>query len=230
MIRVLGLIAVLLTVLPAYGQTDDRAVQAKQHYETGMAHFQLEEWDKAIEEWQAGFRIKPVAQFLYNIAQAYRLSKRPEKALSFYQKYLHMDPKAPNRAEVDRHIASLTKLVAEQGKSASQPPTGTIEAETGKGHEPAPKPAETSPPPATPPPVAVTPPPATTAPTAQPAPVASHADVTASAPEKKPITKKGWFWGVLAGVGAVVVAGVVVGVVLGTSSGDSTKTLPPVRF
>jgi tetratricopeptide (TPR) repeat protein len=214
--RVLAILACLTAFVPlARAQTDDRAAQAKQHYETGMAHFQLEEWDKAIEEWEAGFRAKPVPQFLYNIAQAYRLSKRPEKALAFYQKYLHMDPKAPNKAEVDRHIASLTKVVAEQQKTASAPPT-----------EPMPKPAETTP--VKPPPAVVVTPPAAS--TAAPAPEATHADLTASAPQKTPITKKAWFWGVIAGVGVVVVAGVVVGVVLGTSSGDSTKILPVVRF
>jgi iron complex outermembrane receptor protein len=231
--RVLAVFACLCLVAPLAGaQTaDERAAQAKQHYESGMASFQLEEWDKAIEEWQAGFRIKPVPQFLYNIAQAYRLSKRPEKALSFYQKYLHMDPKAPNKTEVERHIATLTRVVAEQAKSASSPPTGTIEAETGHPRpvETPPKPVEPTPAPQPAPPPTVAAPTPAPAPTATPAPATSQADLTAKAPEK-PITKKGWFWGVIAGVGAVVVAGVVVGVLLGTSSGDSTKTLPSVRF
>jgi hypothetical protein len=115
---------------PAAGSAEDRSAQAKQHYETGMAHFQLEEWDDAIKEWEAGFRLKPVPQFLYNIAQAYRLSKRPEKALSFYQKYLRLDPKAANKAEVDHHIALLTKIVEDQKKSTSAPPTAPMPAET----------------------------------------------------------------------------------------------------
>src|SRR6476620_10475240 len=112
-LRFVFLALALLAGTVAHAQAaDDRAAQAKQHYESGMARFQLEEWDAAIDEWQAGFRIKPVPQFLYNIAQAYRLSKRWEKAISFYQKYLRMDPKAPNRPEVERHIAQLNKLVA----------------------------------------------------------------------------------------------------------------------
>jgi iron complex outermembrane receptor protein len=216
-------LALALLMAPlARAQTDDRAAQAKQHYEAGMARFQLEEWDAAIEEWQAGFRIKPVPQFLYNIAQAYRLSKRWEKSLSFYQKYLRMDPKAPNKAEVERHIAQLNKAIAEQGKAASAPPT-----------EAAPPPKPVAEAPSVPAPAVApkpTPPPTPApAPTAAPAPAATHADLTAHAPEKTPITRKGWFWGVIGGVAVVVVAGVVVGVVLGTSS-DSPKNLPPVRF
>ncbi|MDB4965771.1 MAG: Thiol-disulfide isomerase [Myxococcales bacterium] len=254
MTRVSALVCLMLVVSPAWAQTpapvDDRAQQAKLHYETGMAHFQLEEWDKAIEEWQAGFLIKPVPQFLYNIAQAYRQSKRPEKALGFYQKYLRMEPKASNRAEVERHIAQLNKLIDQQSKTASQPPVGTIEADPSRARPGdsatpprEPKPAVTTPPAAATPTVATTAPatnPPTATPTAAttPAPSATatataagsmRGDLTASAPSRKPITRRGWFWGVIGGVGAVVIAGVVVGVVLATSA-DSTKTLPMVRF
>src|SRR6185503_6340136 len=72
------------------------------------AQRRLEAYDKAIDEWEAGYRLKPAPQFLYNIAQAYRLSKRPDKALSFYQKYLKLSPHAENRPEVERHITALT--------------------------------------------------------------------------------------------------------------------------
>src|SRR3954471_8838053 len=111
---VLGWVLLFAPVARAQQPVDERASLAQRHYENGMGHFQLEEWDKAIDEWKEGFRIKPVSQFLYNIAQAYRLSKRPEPALSFYQKYLRMDPKAANKAEVDRHVASLTRLIDQQ--------------------------------------------------------------------------------------------------------------------
>jgi len=48
--------------------------------------------------------------------------------------------------------------------------------------------------------------------------------------KNRPITKKGWFWGVVGG-GVVLVAGaVILGVVLGTSSADSTTTLSPASF
>jgi iron complex outermembrane receptor protein len=207
----------------ARAQTDDRAAQARTHYEQGMAHFQLEEWDLAINEWQDGFRIKPVPQFLYNIAQAYRLSKRPEKALSFYKKYLNMEPKAENRVEVERHIKTLQKLVDEQAKTATLPPTQPME--TGKPNEHPTRPAETTPPPK-PQETAPAPAPAAT-PAPEPTPAPAAVVEKTPPPKKTPITKKGWFWGVIAGVAVVVVAGVVVGVVL---SGDSTKTLPAVKF
>jgi tetratricopeptide repeat protein len=241
MIRVTWVLGLMVLVgvarAQAPGPVDQRAQAAQLHYETGMAHFQLEEWDKAIDEWEAGFRAKPVPQFLYNIAQAYRLSKRPDKALAFYQKYLRMDPKAANRVEVERHINQLTRLVEQQSKAATSPPVETKPVEAARPTAPPPT-ATTAPPPATtpappPPASATTTPTTTTAPpaaaTAAPAPAATRGDVVATAPRKDDrVTRKPWFWGVMAGVGAVVIAGVVVGVVLGTS--DSTKTLPTVRF
>jgi tetratricopeptide (TPR) repeat protein len=204
---------ILASSARAQPATDERAVQAKQYYENGMAHFQLEEWDQAIEEWQKGFRAKPVAQFLYNIAQAYRLSKRPERALSFYQKYLRMDPKAPNRAEVERHITSLNALLQQEKKTTTSPPVQPMPVKPAEPAEEvaAPKPAE--------PPRPVEPPPVTPAPAA----------LVARAPEKPPITKRIWFWPTVAGGAAVVIAVVVVAAVVG-SGGDNTKVLPLARF
>ncbi len=208
--------------------TDERAAQAQRHYENGMGHFQLEEWDKAIDEWKEGFRVKPVPQFLYNIAQAYRLSKRPDPALSFYQKYLRMDPKAANRAEVDRHIVSLTKLIDQQAKSQSAPPVQPLPADTHATAAPEIVPPPPREPPREPPPPTPAPAPVVTVQPVQAEP--AHVELTA-APVRKPITKKGWFWGVMGGAIAVVAAGVVVGVVLGTSSGgDSSKILPAAKF
>ncbi len=90
------------------------AAQARALYEKGMARFHLEEYDSAIEMWEAGFRIRPVPELLYNIAQAHRLAKRPDKALGFYQKFLRLNPKAPNVVPVgvvDETITSITRLV-----------------------------------------------------------------------------------------------------------------------
>jgi iron complex outermembrane recepter protein len=205
----LVLAAFSLAAAPAAAE-DERAAQAKMHYESGMARFQLEEWDGAIAEFQEGFRIRPYPQFLYNIAQAYRQSKRPEKALAFYQKFLRMDPKTPNRAEVERLIADLQKAIDEQKRAESSPPV-----------QPTPVPA----PPSAAEPAAGS---APIAATAQPsAATTAQADLTAR-PAEKPVYKKPWFWGVVGGAAAVVAGGVVLGVVLGTHHTDNT--LPLARF
>ena len=192
------------------------AVEAHALFDKGMAHFHLEEYPQAIQKWEEGFRIKPVPEFLYNIAQAYRLSKQADKALSFYKKFLRMRPDAPNRAEVEHHIRDLNRLVNEQERTSNAPPTAPIPQSDAPSTGSAPPVAETPPPPATvPAPVVTTAPPA-------------GADLTAQ-PAEKPVTKRAWFWAVVGGGAAIVVAAVVVGVVVGTH-GDSTKTLPTLRF
>jgi tetratricopeptide (TPR) repeat protein len=205
--RAVGSVVVLLGLIlcsQSYGAGEEaeRSAKAKVLYEEGMAHFQLEEYNPAIEKWEAGFRVKPVPEFLYNIAQAHRLAKHYEKAQTFYQRYLRLAPRAANRPEVERTLATLPKLIEEE---KNRPP------------EPAP-----------PPPPAATPTPAPT-PAVTPEPV--HAEVTATQPAKKPVYKKGWFWGVVVGSVVVVGAAVALGVVFGTrSSGDSTPALPGERF
>ncbi len=248
---------VLLLALPALAQIaplpsqQDASAIAKARYEKGMAHFQLEEYDKAILEWEEGFRTRPVPEFLYNLAQAYRLSKVPERALTLYRRYLSMKPNAPNRGEVERHIVQLEKAVSTSAKAASAPPYNAIPARPGQS----PPVAPTATTPASPPPTvqprpivaAVTPTPeprprpveprptepkpAAVAPTTTATTATTASTVTATPPARTPITKKGWFWGVVAGAIVVVGVGVGVGVAVGTAKTvDKANQLPEVRF
>jgi tetratricopeptide (TPR) repeat protein len=210
--RILALVTALTLAVPAVAHAaDDDAAVARDAYGKGMAHYHLEEYDAAIAEWERGFRAKPAPEFLYNIAQAYRLSKRPEKALSFYQKYLRVNPDAKNRAEVERHMASLKEIVDKQKSAAESPPQQPM---------PTPSGPTTAPPPAT----TTTPPSGTTATATE----TGRADLVAQ-PAEKPVYKKGWFWGVMGGVAAVAVTGVVVGVVYGTK-GSGVQTLQDASF
>jgi hypothetical protein len=188
---VLRVFLALGILVGATARADDRGDRARTFYESGMAHFQLEEFDAAIEAWENGFRAKPVPEFLYNIAQAYRLSKRPEKALTFYRNYLRMNPDAPNKAEVQKHMAQLQRAVDENQKASNAAPlitkpiTGdaTASAEP-KPTAPAPKPA--APPPPKPVTVAVAPPPPAPKPATPPPPPPKPVTVAAAPPPPAP--------------------------------------------
>src|SRR5262249_4055916 len=104
-----------------------------------MAHYNLNEYDEAIAQFEAGYRAVPQAVFLYNIAQAHRAAERPQRALEFYRKYLRQDPGAKNIREVQDLITGLEKVGAEAGK----PPVETV--------APAPEPAPVTPTPEPPP-------------------------------------------------------------------------------
>jgi tetratricopeptide (TPR) repeat protein len=232
--------AILLCLsLAASARAEDDAAAARTLYDRGMAHFRLEEYDQAIEKFEAGFRLRPAPEFLYNIAQAYRLTKRNEKARSFYKKYLLMDPEAPNKAQVLKHIAALDKAIEAEQRAANAPPSDAMPSSSvsrtpsasssSAAREPAPTP--TPPPPSEPPPSSVSPPPASSS-----APPASNAtaneSLVASAPPRRdtrPVYKKAWFWGVVGGGVVVVGAAVLIGVLV-TSSGSSRDTIPAARF
>lgn len=181
------------------GEHDRRTAQARLRYEAGMAHFNLEEWDAAVSEWEAGYRLKPLPEFMFNIGQAYRKSNRPEKAITFYRTYLRTAPDAENRADVEGYIVSLMLIVQQRDK-------------------PKPIVSETAPPPPnSPPPI-----------TARLEPPATRADLVATAPTRKPVYKRGWFWGVMTATVLVAAGAVVTGVILGTA--DNTRIIPAAKF
>jgi tetratricopeptide (TPR) repeat protein len=117
---VVGVTALTGRTALAAGDSDDRTAAARKLFELGMGRFQLDEWDAAIAYWEEGFRNKPAPELLYNIAQAHRRAHRPDKALTFYQKYLRLSPDAANRADVERIIATL-----EHTAPAAAPATAT---------------------------------------------------------------------------------------------------------
>src|SRR6266700_4267973 len=168
----------------------DDAQRAKELFEEGTRYFDLGQFDKAIDAWQAGYREKSDPRFLYNIAQAYRLAGDTNKAIFFYKGYLRNAPKASNRPEVEQKIQALQKQAAEEpnktgGHATSAPPASAADAT----HAPAVAPA--TPPPAPPP----TAPSSGTSPLSAPqssplssptSPTASHDPALAAAPEPMP--------------------------------------------
>jgi tetratricopeptide (TPR) repeat protein len=96
----------------------DKAL-AREHYKKGMAAFTLESYDLAIEEFRTGFQDEPDPVFLFNIAQAYRLSNRPREAITFYKKYLRLAPAAKNRAAVEVQLTRIAWRRDHQRKRAT---------------------------------------------------------------------------------------------------------------
>jgi hypothetical protein len=128
--RTLAALLVLLALAPA--ARADNPQRAKELFQEGTTFFDLGQFDKAIESWQAGYRERPDPGFLYNIAQAYRLAGDANKAIFFYKGYLRNAPKAHNRADVEEKIEALQQKVAADQKEGAKPagttPPGTATA------------------------------------------------------------------------------------------------------
>ena len=116
----LGLVLGLTSGAMAASPEQNKAL-AKQHFEAGVSHFDLAEWEQALVEFKEAYRLKSDATFLYNIAQCHRKLGHVDDALTFYKTYLRRAPDAPNREEVERRILELeAEQQAKQSRKASE--------------------------------------------------------------------------------------------------------------
>jgi tetratricopeptide (TPR) repeat protein len=113
---------------------------------SGNKHFELAEYDAAIADFKEAFRVSDAPNYLFNIAQAYRLKKDCRSAATFYKTYLRRVPDAPNAAKVRDRIAEMDTCAATQ---PAPPPTPT---EPPPPTEPTPPTASKELPPPPPPP------------------------------------------------------------------------------
>ena len=156
-LRRVGLTVVILTAAlcgtggPARA---DNAEKARQLFQQGSKYYDIGQFDKAVEAWQAGYEQKADPSFLFNIAQAYRQKDDLQRAIFFYKSYLRNAPKAANRGEVEQRIAALQKQLNEAGNRPAHAPPATPPPPLAS-----PPPLATAPPQNVPPPLPASPPP-----------------------------------------------------------------------
>lgn len=97
----LMIVLVAALTLASIIASGDKAL-ALEHFRKGMALYNLDRYDAAIETFQAGYQEEPAPVFLFNIGQSHRLAKRLSQATDYYRKYLRIKPDASNRADVAR--------------------------------------------------------------------------------------------------------------------------------
>jgi tetratricopeptide (TPR) repeat protein len=131
---------------PTEGEPDEKQQAARGHYEKGLTHYNLGEFEQAVTEFKQAYELSNAPGLLFNIAQAYRAKEDYKQALHFYHTYLRLVPGAPNRADVEARIADLERLQEEKQRVAQAPPRDPITPEkAGPTTEPAPSHEETRP-------------------------------------------------------------------------------------
>jgi tetratricopeptide (TPR) repeat protein len=103
---------------------------AAEHYERGRRLYDVKEYAAAIEEFKAAYLADADPIYLFNIAQAYRLSGDCTSAESYFAKFLKADPDTTQRAKIEKLIAECTPASAPTGDT---PPTGDTSSPTGTG-------------------------------------------------------------------------------------------------
>jgi tetratricopeptide (TPR) repeat protein len=98
----------------------DASQVAREHYDRGTVRYTLGDFDGAITEFKLAYEASRAPALLYNLAQAHRLKKDPERAVYFYRTYLRELPDAPNRVDAEARIAELEHAGAPPSSSWSQ--------------------------------------------------------------------------------------------------------------
>jgi tetratricopeptide (TPR) repeat protein len=131
-------LALLLGVVgPRAAIADEKPAEAKAasgdpkaHYERAVSLYNSGQYDKAIEEFQAVYELRPAPILLFNLAQAHRKAGHQAQALDLYERFLRENPapdtskKAENeqylklKSETEQYISEL-KTAIEAEKAAA---------------------------------------------------------------------------------------------------------------
>jgi tetratricopeptide (TPR) repeat protein len=101
--------------------TEAQKQEVRDRYEKATRYYYLRKYPEAIAEYEGIYLLSADPVMLYNIAQCHRQADDPEKAAQFYRNYLRNAQAATNRADVEKKIVEMDKLVEERRRSAITP-------------------------------------------------------------------------------------------------------------
>jgi hypothetical protein len=129
-------VLVLQLLLPA-AQAWAAPRTADEWYEEGANQYTLGNFEKAIDAFKQGFSLEPdeskKANYLYNIAQAYRQTHDCKNALFFYKRFLALKANdtakplpAKTRKAVEDFITEADTCVRQQTQLSERPPVNNV--------------------------------------------------------------------------------------------------------
>jgi tetratricopeptide (TPR) repeat protein len=132
-VLVLAVTAAPVLASPLDNPTDAKALD---HLRLGNRHLDLEHYDEAIEEYEAGALAEPVPIFWLNIGLAHRKAGRYADAVRAYRTFLSKIGDEPDAAEIRAQVEEIIRAMED---AASKPPTEVepVTETTGTGRGPA---------------------------------------------------------------------------------------------
>jgi hypothetical protein len=108
-------IVLLLTLLVATARADSRIDEAKRHFAQGVALYNDGNFNGALAEFQAAYKIKQSPSVLYNIGLTEKSLFHYNEAIDSLQEYLAKDKKAgkDQQKQVQQLISEMKALLAE---------------------------------------------------------------------------------------------------------------------
>jgi hypothetical protein len=101
------------TATAAATATAASSTEARAHYEAGQRAYDRGDYERAIDEFEQAYRLKPHPNVLYNIAQAHERLLDYAKSVEWFERYLREAPRdAENRPIVENRLRILRNLPA----------------------------------------------------------------------------------------------------------------------
>jgi hypothetical protein len=104
----------------------DNLEQAIKLYDEAEVHYQLQEWEKALEKYKEAYRLSREPDMLFNIGQCYRFLKKYDEAIKSYNAFQREVPNSPQRANVAALIAKTEAEKQAALTSVATPTTQTV--------------------------------------------------------------------------------------------------------
>src|SRR5262249_11679473 len=117
------------------------------------------QYDKAVEEFQAAYLLRPSPLLLFNLAQAHRKAGHSQQALDLYERFLREQPETDLRAETEGYIAEVKAAIAADKEARDKPAREKAEREAAEKAARALKDRQREPAPAVAAPISAPPPP-----------------------------------------------------------------------
>ncbi len=117
MSRLLTSLAVVAILAGSLSADEDPTARARQLFDSGRRHYDLAEYEAALDDFKEGYRLRDDPVFLYNIGLCHRLLGHKPEALRFFKNYLSRQPDAPNHADIERRVQALDEEIASEAKA-----------------------------------------------------------------------------------------------------------------
>lgn len=123
-IALLLLLAPALVAPPTAGAGeihDAETARARSHLRAGVAYYDEARYEDAAHEMEEAYRLRPLPDLQYNLAQCYERLGRVRDAVAAYRKYLEGKPDAEDRAEIAQRVQNLEERAAKAGSGSAAP-------------------------------------------------------------------------------------------------------------
>ena len=97
---------------------------AQRHFESGVNFYKTGDYEAARIEFEAGYRLSKLPDFLVNLCQVADKQNRIQEAINYCEQYLLAEPKAKESAEVRTRLDNLHQRLADP--AAARPPAPAV--------------------------------------------------------------------------------------------------------